>query len=202
MFGRCVSATVIVMIAITMTRHASATSLSFDFESGLQGWTLGTVERVSGAPLGGDFAIFGEGMGSEAPIDTGPVMWIELDLSLYSSITFSQFLVSPADPLINFVGLAIRPVPDPGGLFGLDPGISLLVTAQDPSPNPDLRRVDISDFEGLHRVSFLWTAVNLTPYSGFVDDVTFHAVPEPSTASLVLFGLAIVSAGASRPRAA
>ncbi len=198
MLGRYLSVTAIAVITIALTRHASASPLIFDFESGLQGWTLGTVERMLGAPLGGDFAMFGEGSGDGAPIGTGPFMWIELNLSGYSSVTFSQFLVSPADPLINFVNLSIRPVPDPGGFFGLDPGFSQLATAEDPTPNPDLRFVDLSAFEGLHRVSFLWATVNLTPYSGFVDDVTFHPVPEPSTAVLVSLGLAILAAGASR----
>jgi hypothetical protein len=121
-------------------------------------------------------------------------MWIELDLSLYSSVDFSQFLVGPDDPFINFVILSIRPVPDPGGFVGFDPGISLLATAQAPRPNPDVRRVHLSNLEGLHRVSFLWMSVNFTPYSGFVDDITFNAVPEPSTVSLVSFGLALMAA--------
>lgn len=198
MVGHYLGIIITAMIPIAVTWPASATSLSFDFESDLQGWTLGTVERVSGAPLGGDFAIFGEGTGDEDPIDTGPFMWIELDLSLYSSVDFSQFLVSPTSPLINFVHLSIRPVLDPGGPFFFDPGISLLATPRDPSPNPDLRRVELSGFEGVHRVSFFWTTVNLIPYSGFVDDVIFTAVPEPSSASLLLSGLAIVTAARRR----
>jgi hypothetical protein len=199
MLGRCLSITILAATTLALTRDASGTPLVFDFESDRQGWTLGTVQRVSGAPLGGDFAIFGEGSEGEAPIDTGPFMWLELDLSGYSALTFSQFLVSPSDPIVNFVSLSIRPVPDPGGLFGFDPGVSLFATAEDPTPNPDLRSVDLSNFAGLHRVTFLWTTVNLTPYSGFVDDVTFHPIPEPSTAVLLSLGLALLAAAARSP---
>jgi hypothetical protein len=186
-------------VTLTFAQAAKATPLVFDFESGVQGWTLGAVERVSGSPLGEDFAIFGE-----AQVVGGPppphAMWIELDLSPYESLTFARLQADPADPVADFVRVSIRPIPDPGGLFFPDPGVSLVATAEDPFPNPDLRRVDLSNFEGVHTVTFHWVA-NLVPHSGFVDDITFHPIPEPSSALLLSLGLVLLRT-ATRSRSA
>lgn len=182
-------------LGVLAAASAQASPLVFDFETGVGGWSLGTVQRVGGAPLGGEYAIYGSGTGTSdvefgAP---GPSMSIQLDLTGYGSMTYSQLHVSPEDPFRNFVSIFISPVGDACAVFCQVGGTSLFATPGNPSPNPDGRFIDLSQLQGMHTISFVWITGNGIPYSGYVDDISFHPVPEPSTAPLLLLGFAALA---------
>lgn len=115
-------------------------------------------------------------------------MHLQLDLTGYGSMTYSQLHVSPENPFPNFVAIFISQVGDACAVFCQVGGTSLVATPGNPSPNPDVRSIDLSHLEGLHNISFVWVTANGVPYTGYVDDITFHPVPEPSAAPLLLLG--------------
>jgi hypothetical protein len=183
------------------TSLAAAAPVVFDFEDGLQGWELdGAATRVQTQLLGGEWAIFGDGVldpccwvdliESEF-INHGTHMSLTIDLTEIRSITLEQFLIegdgvgpslfTEVDLIENiFVGawFVFEPV---------SPG------------NPNLWAVDLSDAVGIRRVEIVWTGISgaeLAPIVAFIDNVTFHPVPEPATA--VLLGLGLVALAAVR----
>ncbi|HEX5066339.1 MAG TPA: PEP-CTERM sorting domain-containing protein [Myxococcota bacterium] len=171
---------------------AHAAPLVFDFESGVGDWSLRNVERLEGAALGGEYAMLGSPSGG---LDgEGASMSILLDVTAYGSLTYSRLQVSPDDPLpfLGFVSVFIQPVDDPCFLCRYT-GTSLLATPENPDPNPDVRSIDLWGFEGMHRISFVWITANGVPYTGYVDDISFHPVPEPSAAPLLLLGFAALA---------
>jgi hypothetical protein len=178
---------------------AQASPLVFDFETGIGDWELGTVQRVGGGALGGEYAVYGSGSGCGPncldDIELGepaPSMHLQLDLTDYGTLTFSQRHVSPEEPFRNFVSVFISPVGEPCGLCQYT-GTSLLATPENPSPNPDVRSIDLAGRQGLHAISFVWITANGVPYTGYVDDITFHPVPEPAAAPLLLLGFAALA---------
>ncbi len=72
----------------------------FDFEDGLQGWTTdGSAQRVNTQILGGEWAIFGDGL-TFTVVDIGEIfpvtrfdtsLMLEVDLTSVGSITIEQF---------------------------------------------------------------------------------------------------------------
>jgi hypothetical protein len=181
---------------------AGAAPIVFDFEDGLQGWELhGAATRVQTQILGGEWAIFGDGVldpccwvdliENEFITNHGTHMSLTIDLTEIRSITLEQFLIegdgvgpslfTEVDLIENiFVGawFVFEPV---------SPG------------NPNLWAVDLSDAVGIRRVEIVWTGISgaeLAPIVAFIDNVTFHPVPEPATA--VLLGLGLVALAAVR----
>jgi hypothetical protein len=172
------------------TSPAAAAPVVFDFEDGLQGWELhGAATRVQTQLLGGEWAIFGDGLvEGEASIS------MEMDLTDIASISVEQFFVDgDEDGLLFLQGIDLIENIFIGTLSRLEvikPG------------NPSLRAVDVSTSTGVRKVGFVWgfvsESVTLPPIVGFIDNITFHPIPEPTT--LVLLGIGLVGLAVLRRR--
>ncbi len=154
----------------------------FDFEDGLQGWELsGSAQRVQTQVLGGEWAIFGEGAS----------LSIEIDLTGIASISVEQFWAG--EPSLfpfetHFLTIAV--IGSSGGRVG-----ALTPVPRTSGANPDTRAIGVSRFEGVHSIKFLWhnwfrvgmCIPDPCPprpsdhLLGFIDNITFHPVPEPSS---------------------
>ncbi len=167
------------LLVLPLPVQATSAPIVFDFEDGLQGWELsGSAQRVQTQILGGEWAIFADGRSIAAM--QSPFIVIQMDLTDIASISLEQFFVEGNEDNLFFI--------NGGGLSRLDviePG------------NPSLRAVDVSSMTGVTDVHFVWglptsEIVNELPppIVAFIDNITFHPVPEPGT--LALFGSALI----------
>ena len=86
------------------------------------------------------------------------------------------------------------------GIFLLHAGVSLFATEPNPAPNADTRWFDLSAITGVRLIEIRWPRLvripeDLAPcfainFPGYVDNITFHPVPEPGTLALLAVGLA------------
>jgi hypothetical protein len=194
--------------------RASATPIVFSFEDGLQGWELdGSAQRIQTQVLGEEWAISGDGL-----VEDGASISIEIDLTEIASVSLEQFFAGDAAAGTDFLQIWFRrldlPEPGPGPIDELQTemiGWDLRDTSN-PSENPGLRVAPVprsSSFplEGVHEVKIKWGVspfVCTNPplechivepdspddFLGFVDNITFHEIPEPSTTLLLALGLA------------
>ncbi len=79
----------IATIGLALPAQAAPAPIVFDFEDGLQGWEL-TAQRVQTQILGGEWAIFGDGL-------IGAVMSIDVDLTDIRSISVERFYIAGAE---------------------------------------------------------------------------------------------------------
>ncbi len=175
---------------------ARALPLVFDFEDGFQGWgPAGSAQRVQTQLLGGQWTIFGDGF---LPGSASISMFVDLtDIGL---ITLEEFFV---DGEGNGPGLVAGNVfPQSvlnAGILPFDP----LGTG-----NPGVLGVDVSQLTGFQDIAIIWgggfiegprgASVALAPIVSFIDNVTFHPLPEPG--ALLLLALAALGLRSSRSR--
>jgi hypothetical protein len=188
-----------VLVAALLAAQASpaaAALIIFDFEDGLQGWELLVQSaRVQTQVLGGQWAIFGDGIGFnfDGSRTFGGMAAIRrtFDLTDISSITVDVF----------FLGSFEGPVPNPIYLSGLDEprtGVPL-----DPTANPGTIVFDVSDVEAVARFRLSWgtshACIPIGPCGpevpedsllAIIDNITFHPIPEPVPTALLGIGLA------------
>ncbi len=187
----------IAFLNLALPAHAAPAPIVFDFEDGLQGWELhGATTRVQTQLLGGEWAIIGDGVvqGEGGPLGRA-FMSTVVDLTDIAFVSLDQFLVDGNDDgLLFFItvqeGTHLSPFFAVGFFFeALDPG------------NPSLRRTaDIRSIagSGSFPVSISWgndpdfpsTGELPPPLVAFIDNITFHPVPEPGTLGLLTLGLA------------
>ncbi len=187
-----VSKLLLAIATIGLALPVQAAPAMFDFEDGEQGWGLFSgTRRAEISALGGSYAVFGT---------DDALLRLELDLTNIRSFTLEQLWLSPMDGLNNLVSVLV---------FGTDAsgnsirkrdrdGVSLIGDAANPFPNPDLRSFDISGFVGMGALSIFWNSLVSIPedpcgrlnFIGYVDNITFHPVPEPGTLGLLAVGLA------------
>ena len=174
----------IALLGFPLESRAASEPIVFDFEDGLQGWTLNGAERVQTGALGGEWAIFGNRSAS---------LSIEIDLTEIAFISIDQFF--PGEILgrvegTDFLSLR-RSQPGAGDFIGR-------LSSPDLS-NPGRRVINVRSLEGLWQVGFLWSLLPIADVPppdevlGFIDNITFHPVPEPSTLGLLGFGLAALT---------
>jgi len=181
---------VLMVATLTVASEPARALPFFDFETGNQGWSFNGPFRVMTTALGGTFAIDGF---------DGDSMSIDLDLTSIGAMTM-ETLFTGSNPtfLRQFVGVHVQPLdaagaPAPFILVGT--GTSLLADPNNPAPNPDLRLFDLSPFTGPHRVRVSWALLVCIPedltscfppnFPGFVDNIRFLPVPEPSSSVLI-----------------
>ncbi len=177
-------------IAAPLSAQAAPAPLVFDFEDGLQGWELqGSAQRVQTQLLGGEWAIFGDG--SVPPLIfleliggndllSGTILSRRVDLTEISSISVERFLIDGHEDALFFIlGHDI-----PGTIRGPNGRLRVIEPG-----NPSLRGVDVSSITGIRNVGFFWgfeSGYEPPPTSvAFIDNITFHPVPEPSTQGLL-----------------
>jgi hypothetical protein len=189
--------------------------LVFDFEDGLQGWELhGSAQRVQTQVLGGEWAIFGDGLvlGTIELVedivigtfDTG--ISLEIDLADVASMSVEQFFAGDVEQGTDFVAV----------LYGLEllenifVGVLMRGESPDPAANPGVRTFDLSHIVGVPQLMIGWACWTCPPgfpdvppedpasALGFIDNITFHSVPE--AASAILLGLALIGLAAARTR--
>lgn len=193
------------LVLLLLPQAAGATPLFYDFEDGVGDWVLlGAVRRESTTILGGDHALFGSDQGALQP---GTIR-LEIDLTHIDHLTLDQVWQTPVLPDTNLVTVLVYSI-DPDGsshYAGRDrDGTSLIATPEDPNPNPDLRSFDLSGFSGRSFVFIEWNAFvcpigasDVDPcfgsyFQGWIDNVRFYPVPEPSSAALLGAALGIVA---------
>jgi hypothetical protein len=132
--------------------------------------------------LGGEWAIFGDGgVGGSAAIS------IEIDLTEIASVTVEQFFVDGSE---DGLGLDLRTE----GLRTVFPHPFGVVE----SGNPSLRVAGVSELlRDVALVRIRWNRTflpedlfpSIPPIVGFIDNITFHPVPEPSSWLLLSLGI-------------
>ena len=156
----------------------SYAAIVFDFEDGLQGWELvGAVTRVQTQVLGGEWAIFGDGF-----IESGASISIEMDFSDIASVSVEQLFVDGSGDGLFLIAFF-------RGDFAF--AVGLEVDVIEPG-NPSLRAVDVSRFTGPLELGIGWgfdSELGPGPIVAFIDNITFHPVPEPSPLALLASGL-------------
>jgi hypothetical protein len=176
---------------------AGAAPIVFDFEDGLQGWELhGSAQRVQTQILGGEWAIFGDGLVGAFDIRT--FISMETDLTEVVRISVDEFAV--LDFLVN-LGVSAIHVTD--GVIGpiSHPEWGVPV---DQGANPGTWTFDVSHLVGFHEIVVEWVPLAgcmppcpaISTY--FIDNITFHPVPEPTT--VVLLGLGVAGLAVFRRR--
>ncbi len=208
------SSTLLAFCIPTASAQAAPSPIVFDFEDGLQGSELhGSALRVQTQILGGQWAIFGdgfiedEGTGLSLPglslLDT--FISLDVDLTGIASISVEQFFLDGdqaslvASPMF-LIGIDLIE----NIIIGSEPGFGPFDTV-DPSANPSVRTARLMAFEGMilegvHTVGVHWNLLpsiqreigEATPLAivAFIDNITFHPVPEPSSWLLLSLGIA------------
>ncbi len=172
----------IATIGVALPAQAAPAPIVFDFEDGLQGWELGgAAQRVQTQVLGGEWAIFGDGqVGARAS------MSIEMDLTDIASISVEQFLIAGDEDGLR----SLR--------FTEIIGHTIIVHLESfdviESGNPSVRALDVSSLTGVRPIEFIWGFGSGTEpplrIVAFIDNITFHPVPEPGTLGLLAGSLA------------
>ncbi len=185
-----------VFLVLAPCVHAAPAPIVFDFEDGLQGWELsGSAQRVQTQVLGGEWAIFGDGVLSPLTdfemIDgtaevSGTALAMSVDLTGISSISVEQFFIDGnEDGLLFLRGIVL--------IENIFIGTSEALDIIEPG-NPSLRGFDVSSINGVSTIGFAWgfdfESVSSPPLVAFIDNITFHPVPEPGTLTLLAVGLA------------
>ena len=145
--------------------RATLEPIIFDFEDGLQGWELhGSAQRVQTQILGGEWAIFGDGFLRASIIRATDPMPIR-------SISVEMILVDgEADNLLlRFEGQLFR-------LFEpfrvIEPGNPFLLSVEFGAAGRVIEEVEIRWLDQPIRPGPLEAV-------GFIDNITFHPIPEP-----------------------
>ncbi len=193
--GTLIRSALLALYLATPPAQAAPAPIVFDFEDGLQGWTLGgSAQRVQTQILGGEWAIFGDGFvsppgGFELGGPTGTFLSTSIDLTGIASISVEQFFLGGSeDGLLFFEIVIIENI-----VLGLVDRLDVVQPG-----NPSLRAVDVSLFTGVHELGFFWgfegfespPDVLLPPVVAFIDNITFHHVPESSSWFLLSLGIA------------
>ncbi len=187
--------TLIALLGLALPAQAAPAPVVFDFEDGLQGWELhGSAQRVQTQVLGGEWAIFGDGVLSPLTdfklidgiaVVSGTALYMSFDLTGIASISVEQFFIDGNEDGLFFLrGIDLIENIFVGTLEALDviePG------------NPSLRGVDVSSTNGVGIIGFVWgfefESVPPQTIVAFIDNITFHPVPEPGTLMLLAFSL-------------
>jgi len=184
----------IILVAVTLLNysaaaHASPEPIVFDFEDGLQGWTLGgSAQRVQTDALGGAWVIFGD-----TSVDRHTSIQLEINLSDIDAISWTQLYTGDEDRT-TFLSVIFQT-----SVLAVFSAISF----PGPDANPGTRRFDIPrgtilPLDDPVIVDIRWIPQSPPPESqfghsdGFIDNITFHPVPEPSTWALLGFGVSVL----------
>jgi len=176
---RLLAPSLVALLGFAVPAYAAPEPIVFDFEDGLQGWTLeGSAQRVQTQVLGGQWAIFGDGS-----VEGGALVSIQMDLSNIAFITVEQFLVDGDEDGLSFFYRI-------GGRFIVSGPLRLVEPG-----NPSVRAHDVM-FPGDQQIGFYW-GVDLGPEErgpivAFIDNITFHPVPEPSSLAFLGFSLGAI----------
>ncbi len=180
------------IVLLGLALPVQAAPIVFDFEDGEQGWLLiSGAQRQETSVLGGSYAVFGR---------DDAALRLELDLTNIQSFTLEQLWLSPVQETTNLVTVMVHGTDASGNSIRKRDrdGVSLIGDAANPFPNPDLRSFDISGFEGMASVAIFWNAIACIPedpcvglnFIGYVDNITFHPVPEASSWLYLSLGIA------------
>ncbi len=192
------TSTLLAFCIATPSAQAAPAPIVFDFEDGLQGWTVnGSAQRVQTQILGGTWAIFGDGLfefllppGQFPADDPTTYVAFEIDVTQIARMSVDFFFAgSPPDPG-DFIhaGHISR-----GGVFA---AITFpRVEEGNSTANPRTLEWDLSGFGDVIDVGVFWTTFNRDELASdarlaFIDNITFHPVPEPSTLALLVVSLA------------
>ncbi len=181
-------------LVCSMRAQAAPSPIVFDFEDGLQGWELrqapiqfihfpSSAQRVQTQVLGGEWAIFGDGRRFEGHGPTA--ISIDADLTGIASISLEQFFLDGEED-----GLFLAVITECNVDFCT--GLSRFFEIVEPG-SPSLRAVDVRDVGENLGIEIVWSNLRTAPASSalvaFIDNITFHPVPEPSTLGLVVLSL-------------
>lgn len=181
------------IVLLGLASRAGAAPIVFDFEDGLQGWQLiGSATRVQTQALGGEWAIFGDGV-------IGGAIFREVDLTGIAFFSLERFVVDGNEDA-PLSGILVPP--NPGILYpfvsGAESGETNPSWAASPMTTASIRSTltsgDLTYTWGVWGVGIRWAE-----FVGFIDNITFHPIPEPATLALLGLGLGGL-AGLRRPR--
>jgi hypothetical protein len=196
--------TLIALLGLALPVHAAPAPIVFDFEDGLQGWELhGTATRVQTQLLGGEWAIFGDGFDF---FDEMTLISLETDLTEVVSISVDEFSVLGDGLSASLLeqGLSAIRLGEVRRTHGVITGMTFRggVPAEQ-GANPDVWTFGVSHLVGFHEIAIVWSTVVCVPTctvdppiaAYFIDNITFHPVPEPCTLVLLAVSLAALVIG-------
>lgn len=185
-----------VLALLALALPAGAAPIVFDFEDGLEGWELhGSAQRLQTQLLGGEWAIFGDGS-----VEGAAFIQIYMDLTDIAFISVEQFFVDGDED-----ALTLRLLNCPGGFNGPICMYSDRTFRAVGPGNPNRRSLNLKWITGPTRLDISWIDVDVrvppwpfpTPrpplvfpsHVAFIDNITFHRVPEPATLVLLALGM-------------
>jgi hypothetical protein len=192
MSARSLACSVLFAFVLVTPGSAKATPIVFDFEDGLQGWTLeGSAQRVSTQALGGQWAIFGDGN-----VEGGASMSLQADLTNVASIELDRFHLGG---FFTVAAITLHVEKD---------GNPIVTADFDATVNPTRLVFDTGNIHGVHQVTLNWASgvpcdappglacpavIPPNAFLALLDNITLVPIPEPSTLLLVGLGLTAVA---------
>ncbi len=155
----------IATIGLAQPTQAAPAPIVFDFEDGLQGWTLGgAAQRVQTQVLGGEWAVLSEGGAiPPRPLDViedvvfvvlGTYIFLPIDITDIASVSIEQhFVAGDEDGLVLIRGFEITTNVVAGNVIPFVP--------ESPG-NPSLRTADVSSLLG-GGIYISWADVSSNP---------------------------------------
>ncbi len=173
--GYRAASVLIVLLAFPLYAQAVPAPIVFDFEDGLQGWEVhASARRVQTQILGGEWAILGDPSGLQGRLSVVLLHGIsaEMDFTNVAAISWTQLYTGegqrPTFITINFIFSSGNFFTQPGSTD--NPGTARFKVPRDQFPLAELEKVSLS-----------WGFGSV----GFIDNITFHPVPEPGTLTLL-----------------
>ncbi len=175
------------LLVLPLPVQAALAPIVFDFEDGLQGWELhDSAQRVQTQVLGGEWAIFGDGLAGR-----GAAISLDMDLTNIRYISVEQHFAGDAS--LGSLGTAFL------WFSAFKPGGSLIFATLRPESdaNPGTIVLGKIILSGVYTVRFHWLVFGEFPSPpppdhllGFIDNITFHPVPESSSWLSLSLGIA------------
>ena len=184
----------IALLGLALPAYAAPAPIVFDFEDGLQGWELvGAATRVQTQVLGGEWAIFGDGaidQSGEFPFVATAISFGPTDeVTGFSSLSVEALFVGDVTGLTLLVGINL-----------IDNIFVAVLDSFEPAVSGGGKVWTVDVLPARQSFTIVWAALSTLPDGtvveepvvAFIDNITFHPVPEPGSLALLAFSLGAI----------